>query len=144
RAAILASGSVETIVDASGSYAAPGKAVSSANVDFNGDGLSDILWRNSSDNSYGIWEMNGAQVEVEPTVGGANSSSWQVAGIGDFFGNGLSDILWRNSADNSYGIWKMDGFQVEAGQMISGPTPNNWEVAGIGDFFANGISDILW
>ena len=62
--------------------------------DFNGDGTSDLLWRNS-DGTDSIWQMKnnvpaGVSLQTVPT-------SWSVAGTGDFNGDGKSDILWRNT-----------------------------------------------
>ena len=44
--------------------------------DFNGDGKSDILWRNDN-GSVGIWLMNGAQVVSGPGIG-AVGSDWTI------------------------------------------------------------------
>jgi uncharacterized delta-60 repeat protein len=49
--------------------------------DFNGDGKSDILWRNIN-NTMDIWQMNGAQVVSSTlTSAPADSSHWKVAGV---------------------------------------------------------------
>jgi uncharacterized delta-60 repeat protein len=49
--------------------------------DFNGDGKSDILWRNIN-NTMDIWQMNGAQVVSSTlTSAPADSSNWKIAGV---------------------------------------------------------------
>ena len=120
--------------------------------DFNGDGKSDILWRNTN-GSLIDWTMNGSQVTAsqQVTLGGsaaAPDSSWSVAGIGDFNGDGKSDVLWRNT-NGSLIDWTMNGSQITSSQTVtlggSAATPDSsWSVAAIGDFNGDGKSDILW
>jgi hypothetical protein len=49
-----------------------------ATGDFNGDGKSDILWRNS-DRTVGLWFMNGTQV-VSTSSFGVLPTSWTIQG----------------------------------------------------------------
>ncbi len=52
--------------------------------DFNGDGKSDILWRNDY-GSVALWQMNGAAVaNTALTSTPSVDSSWKTAGTGDF------------------------------------------------------------
>jgi hypothetical protein len=44
--------------------------------DFNGDGMSDILWQSTSGQAA-IWEMNGTNVTSIAAVGSNPGSSWQ-------------------------------------------------------------------
>jgi FG-GAP-like repeat len=120
--------------------------------DFNGDGMSDILWRSSS-GQLALWQMNGASITASSSVtaGGAPVNpdpSWSVAGLGDFDGDGMSDILWRSAA-GEVAVWTMNGSTIVGGGDTSvggtavrpGPT---WSIAGVGDFNADGNADILW
>ena len=120
--------------------------------DFNGDGVSDVLWRNSN-SSPAEWFMDGSTISstATPTYQGSAVSpdaSWSVAGIGDFNGDGDADILWRNG-NGSLVEWLMNGSTI-----LSTATPtyqgsavspgSSWSVAGIGDFTGSGDADILW
>ena len=78
--------------------------------DFNGDGTSDILWRDDV-----IWQSR--------VVGDCNGSpAWhylgvsaveqRVVGIGDFDGNGTSDVLWRDASNGYVGWWEMNNGTV--------------------------------
>jgi microcystin-dependent protein len=113
-------------------------------TDFNGDGKSDILWRNDF-GSVALWQMNGATV----TSGNLTSVpdldlSWKAAGTGDFNGDGKSDILWRNT-NGSIAVWAMNGATVISSNLTSTPTlDNSWATAGTGDYNGDGKSDILW
>jgi hypothetical protein len=64
--------------------------------DFNGDGKSDILWRNA-DGTVTDWLglANGGFSGNWDNFHNNPGTSWDVAGTGDFNGDGKSDILWR-------------------------------------------------
>ena len=120
--------------------------------DFNGDGMSDMLWRNAS-GEIAEWQMNGTVIAGSGDLnagGGAVflGAAWSVAGIGDFNGDGKSDIIWRN-ASGEVAEWQMNGSTIigsndlNAGGVAVAPAAN-WSVAGVGDFNADGNADLLW
>jgi len=112
-------------------------------TDFNGDGTTDILWRNNS-GAVAEWNMNGTAIASAGLVAGgaAVSSDWQIAGVGDFGGDGKNDILWHNT-NGQLSMWQMDGSTLlSAGAVVSIPTA--WQIAAVADFDGDGKSDILW
>ena len=127
--------------------------------DFNGDGTTDILWRNSAGQLL-VWLLNresesgpGINRVVQMGVGSltiAPSSDWSVFGTGDFNGDGFGDILWRNTNTGQVVIWllKCSGTGQIACQIIGGGTPPtvtpDWQIMGVGDFNGDGFADILW
>src|SRR5262249_5130112 len=103
----LASGGAVVRPDASWSVAGIG--------DFNGDGNSDVLWRNSS-GALAEWLMNGSTISGSGAItsGGvpvAPDATWHVVEIGDFNGDGNSDILWRNN-NGALAEWLMNGTAI--------------------------------
>ena len=113
--------------------------VQTATHDFNGDGKSDVLWRDTASN-IGLWLMNGSQVQANSL--GNVGSLWSVVGQRDFNGNGTADILWRDTSGD-VGIWLMNGSSV-ASSVALGNVPTTWSVVGTGDFNGDGSGDILW
>jgi Tol biopolymer transport system component len=94
--------------------------------DFNGDGKSDILWRNTNGDTA-IWLMtaNGTQVQVLSTTDlGIVPPSWNVALTGDFNGDGITDVLWSN-ANGDTSIWFMNGAMVSSISDM-GAVPTSW------------------
>ena len=108
--------------------------------DFNGDGDSDLLWRDNSGN-VGMWLMNGMSTLQAQVIGNV-PSNWSIVGQRDFNGDGTADILWRDTSGN-LGVWFMSGSTI-ASTAILGNVPTNWSVAGTGDFNGDGNADILW
>jgi hypothetical protein len=108
--------------------------------DFNGDGMSDIAWRDFRGNTA-IWLMNGAAILSLGEVG-AVPTSWSIVGQRDFDGDGKADLLWRDSSGNT-AIWFMNGVQISSTASV-GTLPTTWSVVGTGDFNGDNLGDILW
>jgi hypothetical protein len=114
--------------------------------DFNGDGKSDVLWRQEGSGQVYFWEMNGQQVQAEGAVVHAPvTTDWHVLGIDDFNGDFNCDLLWRQDGTGQVYVWEMNGRQVQAeGAVAHAPVTTDWHVQGIGDFNGDGNSDVLW
>jgi Tol biopolymer transport system component len=96
--------------------------------DFNGDGNSDIFWRDSSGN-LAIWEMNGTTITNSSATGvGSLSTVWSPAVTGDFNGDGKSDILWTDTSGD-LAIWYMNGTTIGSGTGL-GTMPTSWTIQG--------------
>src|SRR5258708_31997067 len=68
-----------------------------ATHDFNGDGKSDIAWRDTSGN-VAIWEMNGTTVLNPNTAGVGNvATTWSIVRTGDFNGKCWRGLDWIGS-----------------------------------------------
>jgi hypothetical protein len=115
-----------------------------ASHDFNGDGKSDIAWRNTNGDAA-IWLMTvtsgNAQV-LSSADYGIIDNSWQIVGQRDFNGDGKADLLWSNTNGDTQ-VWLMNGTTVSSTPDL-GPIGNGWSVVGTGDFNGDGFGDILW
>ncbi len=108
--------------------------------DVNGDGVSDVLWRNGSTGANAMWRSaNSATTQPVNSVADLN---WKVVGSGDFDGDGKSDLLWRNSSFGANVIWLAANSTTP--QAVTPVANLDWKVAGVGDFDGDGKSDILW
>ena len=118
--------------------------VHDAENDFNGDGRSDILWRNDA-GQFQQWQaqLNGGFVS-NPNASGSAPTNWFIAATGDYNGDGRDDIVWRSSAgDFQEWLGQTNGGFV-GNPNASGTAPTNWSIAGTGDFDGDGRDDILW
>jgi hypothetical protein len=130
-------------------------ALQQSAADFNGDGLADLVWRNTSTGELDIWNSNSANIpevnindEQFMTQGlGIVPLSWTIQEFGDFSNNGRADIIWRNSDTNEVDIWTS---VVSLTDTISFNTqelavvPSVWSIVGAGDFDGNGADGLVW
>ena len=97
--------------------------------DFNGDGKSDIAWRQSG-GAAAVWLMNGAQVSQSGGLGTV-PTNWQIVGQRDFNGDGKHDWLWRDTPPARWRSGCLNGLQVlQTGGL--GTVPSNWTIVGTG------------
>ena len=113
--------------------------------DFDGDGKSDILWRNVATGENYLYPMDGLGIKsTEGSVRTVADLNWQVAGIGDFDGDGRADVLWRNSSTGENYMYLMNGTAIAGEGYIRTVVDQAWQVAGVGDFEGDGKADVLW
>ena len=108
--------------------------------DFNGDGKSDILWRNTS-NGLAVWLMNGGAIAQSAGLG-TLPSSFSIIGQHDFDGDGKADVLWRDGSGN-ISMWLMNGAAVSSAVAVGNLTAN-WTLHGTADLNGDGKGDLLW
>jgi hypothetical protein len=75
-------------------------------ADFNKDGKSDIIVRNTSTNAVSIWLMNGLTRTGVLSLPTLNSASWQVRGAVDLDRDNNPDILLFDTATKTLTYWK--------------------------------------
>jgi hypothetical protein len=131
-------GYIRTVADPSWHIVAVG--------DFNGDGKSDILWRNSffGPGANYIYFMDGLTIADEGSTNWVDYD-WQLVGAADFDGDGRADILWRNTSTGENYMFPMAGRTARptAGYLPTVPDLA-WRMVALGDFNGDGRADILW
>ena len=82
--------------------------------DFDGNGISDLLWRDTQTGDLAIWLMDGTARPGKTFVFPRVDPSWQIAGVGDLDGDSKADLVWRNTQSGGVAEWLMDGTTVKA------------------------------
>ncbi len=97
--------------------------------DLDGDGTSDLVWRNSDTGAAWGMLMDGATVTAQRAMHSA--SNFRVIGLGDYNADGKADMLWRNvsGAAESIYVLRMNGLFVVANNGVTGMHPD-WAMVG--------------
>jgi len=112
--------------------------------DFNSDGKTDIVWRNTLNGRNVVWYMDGATTKSSVDLSTLANANWKAVGVADFNNDGKPDILWRNTLNGRNVVWYMDGATTKSSVDLSTEADLNWKIVGIADFDNDGKPDILW
>lgn len=112
--------------------------------DFNGDGKSDLAWRETSGPGIGkvsIWNLDGNNLVSAGYAfnGTAIGSEWQIRGTGDFNKDGKSDLTWFNSNEQKSYYWILNNNTLVSSGQFGVQVPTGWE--SLGGFNRAVISD---
>lgn len=108
--------------------------------DFDGDGKSDVIFRNTGSGKNVIWKSASSSTQQAMTA--VTSQAWTITGTGDFNRDGKVDVLWTNTSTGAGAIWRGGSYSQQ--QAVTTVRDLNWKVAGVGDFNGDGAADIFW
>ena len=121
--------------------------------DFDGDGKTDVLTRDSVAGTWHLARMNGRTVQTADDTDLTTNLDWRLAAIADFDGDGRDDVLLRHSGTNRWYYYAMNGKSHVASKSGSVkdaaltddglPDDASWTVAGVGDLGGDGKGDLL-
>jgi hypothetical protein len=93
--------------------------------DFNGDGFTDVLWRDATDGAAAIWFLNGTAMDSVVGFSGV-PGNFQIVQTGDYNGDGKTDILWSDGSGH-YAAWFMEGASIMSTATVGTVGPG-WTV----------------
>jgi len=134
--------------------------------DFNGDGVTDLLWHHQASGELYVWMLGSdatdrpepapSETIVPPntvvvsgsylTPSSLPDTRWQVRGLADWNGDGRLDVLWHNQATGDLYVWFLEGTVATGGSFLTpGRLPaGQWQIRGVADLDADGKADLLW
>ncbi len=115
--------------------------------DFDADGISDILWKDTVKNTFVLWFMENGTVkkstaEIQDGTNAAykRDGGWAVVGVDDIDKDGYSDILLRNETSGEIEAWFMAGERVTNAVKVAPAFKlySDWQIQGFSG------SRVLW
>jgi len=110
--------------------------------DFNGDGRSDILWRDQNAGQFKVWNGHGKSWE-ESFSDSSVAGDWKIAGVGDLNGDGRDDVVWRHET-GAFSTWQSTGVSFSMNVTYDASVSSGWKIVGLADFDGDGKDDLLW
>ena len=106
--------------------------------DINGDGMSDIVIRNSAGTTW-KYLMNGSTIDSIAYIADI-SPAFDIRGVSDLTGDKKADLVLKS--DTLEMIWFVDGETSTSSLMAMG-LPTEWPVVAVADFDGDNTNDIL-
>ncbi|MFN7171780.1 MAG: WD40 repeat domain-containing protein [Fimbriimonadaceae bacterium] len=112
-------------------------------ADFDGNGVTDLLWFNTADGMVAIWlrDENGDVIGT-PIVGSA-AAGFELRGSGSVTGGPTQDLMFQNASGDVY-IWTLDGSFAVSGSIFVGDSGADWRLVGVGSFNSAGDPGLLF
>lgn len=93
--------------------------------DLDGDGKSDLVWRNNNNGAVAVWLMNGASIASSGFPGNV-PSDWQIKQVADVNGDGKADLIWHHT-NGTVAVWLMNGTVIDS-VGFPASVPSEWEI----------------
>ena len=122
----------------------PGVAADSGLSDVNGDGIADLVWRNTLNGATAVWLMNADGQRENATFPGGAGLEWVIRGVRDVDGNGPADLVWRNNSNGATAIWRMNSSGTRDSASFPGGAGLGWAIQDVGDVNNDGYADVIW
>lgn len=97
-------------------------------ADLDGDGKSDLVWRNDVLRETRLWRFESPTVIDTGPLPDMRLPGWILAHASDFDGDGESDLLWRSVTTGQATLWLMEGFVRRQGVSLASPPSTAWDV----------------
>src|SRR6516164_9441613 len=81
--------------------------------DVDGDGICDLIWRNTQSGDVAVWFISGFGLSHTPLLASHVPLAWQIVGVRDVDGDGNADLIWRNTQTGDVAVWLLSGGVVK-------------------------------
>lgn len=116
-------------------------------ADYNRDGMSDMVWSDTTSRLLIVWLMNGtALIAPGPPISGLPGGDWTpLSTSGDVNFDEMADIIWTDGTRHLMSVFLMDSTALRAlAPPVQGPEGDGWVITTIGDTNGDGMYDMVW
>lgn len=111
--------------------------------DFNGDGETDLVWRQSQGSEVGVQLYQTGQLIWSDSILKA-SADWTLVGAADLNADGIDDLVWQNRNSGQLYAHQLKQGRVQAEADLPTLANANWQVLAVADFDADAKADLLF
>jgi hypothetical protein len=112
-------------------------------ADFDGNGVTDLLWFNTADGMVAIWLRDSSGDVIGTPIVGNAPAGFELRGNGSVTGGPTQDLMFQNATGDVY-IWTLDGSFAVSGSIFVGDSGADWRLVGVGSFNAGGTPSLLF
>jgi hypothetical protein len=113
-------------------------------MDFNGDGMPDLVWRNYHTGANSLWTMSGITKIGTTPLPAVPDANYQLVASADFNGDTVPDLVWRNVVTGQNVLWLMSGANIVASIALPVVPDGNWQLVAAADMNRDGSPDLVW
>jgi len=114
--------------------------------DYDGNGVSDLLWENSRSGEITLWQLDGGVVLRAGVLDRSSlplDQAWHVGGSGDLDGDGADEVLWFSRVRGEVEVWALSGSSIASRTRFAGHT-GAWSVIAVADTDGAGDAEVVW
>ena len=110
--------------------------------DFDGDGVSDVIWVDRRWSEFYLWQWadKNAWLQCVNPCPVHRPNPWSLQATGDFDGDGNTDTFWRNLSTGE----NLAMGAARFARNLTTVSSQDWQVVGVGDFDGDDRSDLFW
>lgn len=108
--------------------------------DFDGDGVSDLLWFKQVTSELEMWHWGESGHRCARPCPWSLGRIMEAQAVGDFDGDGSSDVVFRDPVSGE-NLLRIGAFYD---RMLTTVTNPGWRIVGAGDFDGDDQADLLW
>ena len=120
----------------------PSNVAESAQRDFNGDGVPDILIRRDTGSWY-LYLLDGSSIIAAGSISATGNTDWEPQSFADFNGDGKADILIRHKTMGNWWLYLMDGTTIMSAGGVAITRDLAFSPVNFGDTDGDGNADVL-
>jgi len=113
--------------------------------DFNGDGVKDYVWYNSTTGQVFIMLMkNSTEILSGRIVHTEPDTAWRIVATGDINGNHITDLIWQNRQTGDVYVMLINNAVEGPGAFIHTEPDTSWKIIAAVDLNASGTTNLIW
>ena len=118
-----------------------------ATTDMDADGITDLVWQNSSNGQPVVWFLNSdGSMKGSRTDYPVPGVDWKIVGTGKMDADQFPDFIWQNKTTSEPYVWYIngDGSLKSYKSLYTGFNAPEWQIMATTDIDNDGIMDLVW